>query len=226
MIRVSLTSVAAPSDKPVGRASGGRHGAYWDGLDRGCSGFSAEVPLEKHQNKAISSLSGTVNHSWVYHRNPDSVNTSQEGKLKASPTHGSKNSIIIASFTGTGVCRAEEEICSIMFLTKEHGQGLLTLCISQWVIAWTPEHETGGSANRLRDTTRGRNQLHFLFIRSPPSIPPAPVIPGTHPPPPSSSPLPSRAGGRTPGAAEPAPGAGTPPACAGPAGARGPLSTR
>lgn len=30
---------------------------------------------------------------------------SQEGKLKVSPTHGSKNNTIIASFTGTGVCR-------------------------------------------------------------------------------------------------------------------------
>lgn len=187
MTRISLTSVATSSDMPVGRASGCGHGAYWDSPDCGCSGFSAEIPLEKHQNKEISSLSGTVNHCWVYHRNPDSVNMSQEGKLKVSPTHGSKNNIIIASFTGTGVCRAEENICSITFLTQEHGQGLLTLCISQWIIAWTPEHETGGSANGLRDTARGRNQLHLLFIHRPPSPLPLPV-PRICPPPASSSP--------------------------------------
>ena len=159
--------------------------ACWDGPDCGCAGFPAEIPLEKHQNKEISSLSGTVNHSWVYHRNPGSVNMSQEGKLKVSPTHGSKNNIIIASFTATGVCRAEEEICSITFLMKEHGQGLLTLCISQWIIAWTPEHETGGSANRLREAVRGRNQLCFLFIHSLP--PPCLCLPlgSVLPPPPA-----------------------------------------
>lgn len=76
------------------------------------------------------------------------------------------------------------------FLTQEHGQGLLTLCVSEGIIAWTPEHETGGSANRLRHIARGRNQLHFLFIHSPPSTLPAPV-PGICPPPASSSPFPS-----------------------------------
>lgn len=56
------------------------------------------------------------------------MSTSQEGKLKVSPTHGSKNNMI-ATLTGTRVCRAEEEICSITFLMKEHGRGLLTLSL-------------------------------------------------------------------------------------------------
>lgn len=205
MTRVSLTSVAASSDMPVAgpaAAGMGLTGTVWT---VGVRAFLQRSPWKNIRTKI--SLSGTVNHSWVYHRNPDSTNMSREGILKVSPTHGSKNNIIIASFTGTRVCRAEEEICSITFLTKEHRQGLLTLCISQWIITWTPEHETGGSASRLRDTARGRNKLHFLFIHSPPSTLPAPV-PGICPPPTSSSPFPSCAGGRSPGAAALSLGAG------------------
>lgn len=61
------------------RARWQQHGQARGSL--GCSGlrefcFSAEIPLERHQNKEISSLLGTENHSWVYQRNPDSVNMS------------------------------------------------------------------------------------------------------------------------------------------------------
>ena len=116
---------------PVGRAGRRRHWAHWDGLGCGCPGFPAEIPLENHLNKEISSLSGTVNRSWAHHRNRDSVNMPQGGKLRVSPTRGSESNIVIAGFTGTRVCGAEEEISSIMFLTKGHGQALLTLRVSQ-----------------------------------------------------------------------------------------------
>lgn len=129
-------------------------------MDCGYSGFPAGIPLDKDQNKELSSLSGTVNHSRAYHKHPDSVSMSQEGELKVAPTHGSESNIIIASFTGTRVCRAGD-ICSITFPRRE--QELLTFCITQQVIAWTHEQETGGSTNRLRDAIRGRNQLHCLF---------------------------------------------------------------
>lgn len=145
---------------------------YGDGPDWGVQAF-LQRSAGKNTRTKRSPLSGTVNHDWVYHRTPDNVNMSQEGKLKVSPTHGSKNNTVIASFTGTGVCRGGN---SQHYAPDEgSGQGLLTLGISQRIIAWTPEHEIGGSANRLRDTARGRNQIQCLFICSPPSALPVPV---------------------------------------------------
>lgn len=95
-------------------------GAHWDCSYCTWTGFSAQILLRKHQNKEVSYPSGTLNHSWVYHRNPDRVNVAREGKLKVSPTPGSKITIIIASFPGTGGWRGEEEIHSMKLLVEEH----------------------------------------------------------------------------------------------------------
>lgn len=165
--------------------------ACWSSGCRRCGdgpAWGAQAFLQRSAGKNTrtkrSPLSRTVNHDWVYHRTPDNANMSQEGKLKVSPTHGSKNNIVIASFTGTGVCRGGNS----QHYAPDEGsrRGLLTLGISQRIIAWMPEHEIGGSANRLGDTARGRNQIQCLFIGSlPPPCPclsPRSVLPSPCPP--------------------------------------------